>query len=118
MRKAGAVARRRDDVRRRCFENAVENFIRRDSERDEQAHPVAFAVNGAGGSVQLRHNVADRLFGQVGHVPLGKVASQPSGGVHELKVAMGGAGGIGCFPTAELSNPSGTDSQRSVTPRA
>jgi hypothetical protein len=98
MRDAGSLARGRDDVGRLRPENAVENFIRWDSERDEQPDRRPFIADCAGGNVELCHDVVDRLVSQLRQIPLGQVVRAVGSGVHELKVAPHTRDGIGCFP--------------------
>jgi len=88
MRDAGSLARDRDDVGRLCTEHAVENFIRGYRECDDQPDRRAFIAHAEGGDVEFRHDVVDRLFGQLWEVPLGQVVADLRNGVHLLKVAV------------------------------
>ena len=82
MRDAGSLARGRDDVGRLCAEHAIENFIRGYRERDDQPDRRAFIADADGGDVELRHDVVDRLFGQLWKVPLSQVIPDLRSGVH------------------------------------
>src|SRR5258708_4309158 len=99
MRDAGSLARGRDDVGRLRTEHAIQNFIRGYCERDDQPDRRTFIADAEGRDVEFRHDVVDRLFGQLGQVPLGQVVPDLPNGVHKPKVAGSGSDGIGCFPT-------------------
>lgn len=82
MRDACSLARGRDDVGRLCTEHAIENFIRGYRERDDQPDRRPFIADAERGDVELFHDVVDRLFGQLGKVPLGQVIPALRNGVH------------------------------------
>jgi hypothetical protein len=82
MRDAGSLARGRDDVGRLCTEHTIQNFIRGYCDRDDQPDWRAFIADADRGDVEFRHDVVDRLFGQLWQVPLGQVVPDLRNGVH------------------------------------
>ena len=83
---AGSLAGGRNDVGRLGAEHAIQDFIRGHRERDDQPDWRAFVADADGGDVELRHNVVDRLFGQLWQVPLCEVIPDLGNGVHQQKV--------------------------------
>ena len=98
MRDTGSLACGRDYVGRICAEDAVQDFIGRYGECDNQAYRRALVADTAGGDVELAHDVVDRLFGQLGQVPLGEVVHHAGRVVHSEKVAVPGADWNRVFP--------------------
>lgn len=82
---AGALARCSDDFGRVRTENAVEDFVGRDRERDEQADRRALVADGGGRKVELGDDLVDGLLGQLGQIPLSQIMRRASRCVHTPK---------------------------------